>query len=215
MTKKSPQHLSPEHMRMAGKFMKKGQDVQEWLSLASSLRNIAKAAFKQAKEDRQLSSMEWSDPIYKYLVGLTLENLLKGIMIANDPCLIKQRKIDSAITNHNIWTLYADNKLQTIKTDLRPEEQDLMKIAEYYVIWIGRYPIAKDDDTFIKTREIIERLESNLPLCDFDTRFQEIYEKIQQKLLETLTKSTVNQWKSDDMKKKADDMKKWSKDVKY
>jgi len=89
-------------MRKAGKFTEKGRDVQEWLYLADSLHNVAKAAFEQAKKDRQLDSMRWSDSVYKYLVGMTLENLLKGIMIANDPSLIKQDEMDSAITNHKI-----------------------------------------------------------------------------------------------------------------
>jgi len=67
-----------------------------------------------------------------------------------------------------------------------------MKIAEYYVRWVGRYPIAKNDKTFRKDRETIEQLESNLPLCDFDTWFQAIYEKICQKLSDKVTTPTVN-----------------------
>jgi hypothetical protein len=186
---------NPEYLEMSGNFMKKGRDIHEWLNQAEKLHKMAEAGFKQTKEDRQLSSTEWSDSIYKYLVGITLENLLKGIMIAGDPGLIKQHSMDTKIKKHDIWTRYADDELQTIKTDLSQDEQDFMKIAEYYVMWVGRYPIADNESDFIQNRKTIERL--NLSPDNFDARFQAIYEKIHQKLLEKWITSTKNQWKAD------------------
>ena len=66
-----------------GNYARRGRDPYHWAVQADNLHEAAIAVFKQIMQDRadQKAESMWIDDVYKYLVGITLENLLKAIMI--------------------------------------------------------------------------------------------------------------------------------------
>jgi hypothetical protein len=78
-------------------FTNYGQDPMVWRYQADNLRRAAEVVYEIVERDYAADPpvVEHlrSDPIYKYLVVMAVENLLKGIMIYDDPSLVKQDKI--------------------------------------------------------------------------------------------------------------------------
>lgn len=108
----------------------------------------------------------------KCLAGMSVENLLKAIMVRDEPCLVGKYKISDEIKSHNVWSEYGDTSKrdkpvkflngsevatggrlqsvisedgteQSIKDVLEEDEQEFLRIVEAYVAWIGRFPSAQ------------------------------------------------------------------------
>ncbi len=86
-------------------------------------------------------------PVYRFLMGRSFENLLKGILVAhiepagNDGKLHELKKS----FNHNISEL--GKKLKN-KFDLDDEEIEILKENEPYITWAGCYPISKKAENY-------------------------------------------------------------------
>jgi|GEM_PF-1210795 hypothetical protein len=173
-------------------FVLIGREPLYWMYQAESFARVARLAFNQAKEDRKagVTAERWVDGVYKYLACLALENLLKAIMINDDKCLVSKRKIDDELKSHHIWTTQLQKEDELFKdiaeNQLTEDERDLLEIAEHYVIWVGRYPIATNRDAYTKSLDAIKkRLTPPLPgfkaLLSLD-RFMETFEPLYFKL---------------------------------
>jgi len=76
-------------------------------------------------------------PIYRMLIGFSLENLLKGILIAEDHESVKGKRLDHGLKR------YAELiRGITITTS----EKEILTRLEPYVKWAGRYPRPKTPD---------------------------------------------------------------------
>jgi hypothetical protein len=157
-------------------FILLGRDPHGWLFCAQLLKKSADLAQTQVLIDKDASTVQagWINSIYKYLAGITIENLLKGIIIADHPTLISKDKISDSIGKHDPWTRHAD-KLQTVKKLLNKEERKLLKILESYVLWKGRYPIALTANDY--ARDLLNRRKEP-PLEIFIATFGTLYEKL-------------------------------------
>jgi hypothetical protein len=179
----------------------------EWSYQAEVLRRAAMAVFEQAKKDRRdgVDRFLWVDTAYKYLAGIALENVLKAIMLRDDPCLVGKYKISDELKQHEIWSKYAesgqpvkfldgseettasrlqtvtaeDGTEQTLKDALEQDEQDFLALVELYVKWVGRYPIAPNEEKFMKDLDIAKNSPlAKLSIDKFDEMFNNIYFKL-------------------------------------
>src|ERR1700730_5038491 len=79
-------------------------------------------------------------PIYRMLIGFSLENLLKGILVAEDHEAMKGKRL-----NHGLKR-YADN-VRGINITAR--EKEILARLEPYAKWAGRYPRSKTLDEMV------------------------------------------------------------------
>ncbi len=178
-------------------FTNYGRDPMVWSYEADNLRRAAEAVFAIVKQeyaaDPPMVEHQRIDPVYKYLVGMAIENLLKAIMIYDDPSLITQSNIDNAINGHNMWTLHTGKdckkksggccRLRALESQLAPNEQEFMKQLEPYVVWMGRYGIATkkskyENDLRAHTHGGEDSKKQKLEIEKFDKMFHTVYEKI-------------------------------------
>lgn len=74
---------------------------------------------------------------YILLAGFALENVLKGLIIANNPSLITSGSLDESIKNHKLTELA--NKINSVT--LSREERNILEICQDAIPYWGRYPI--------------------------------------------------------------------------
>jgi len=79
------------------------------------------------------------DSVYFLQIGYCLENMLKGIMIFENPVLIQGSRIDDSITSHSL--LNFAEKIQKIV--FTKEEKKLLEFLTKSILWYSKYPIPK------------------------------------------------------------------------
>jgi hypothetical protein len=72
------------------------------------------------------------------LMGYSLENLLKGIIVSSDPECLSQGKLPKKINDHKLLNL-----AKTANIRFSDDEDILCKLIQSAVISFGRYPISK------------------------------------------------------------------------
>jgi hypothetical protein len=71
------------------------------------------------------------------LYAFALENVFKGMMVANDPTLANETRLNSELKSHELDILAAKAGFA-----LSTEEQLLLRTLSEIAIWAGRYPVA-------------------------------------------------------------------------
>ena len=139
-------------------FKSKTQNPYEWLEAARRLKISADIIFSQLK---QLELSHPSKPVerqkqwafiesYMMLSGFALENLLKGIYVAENPDKINLEKIDLGSWGYGGHALVDLNK--SIPVEFNQSQKDLLKELQNFTIWAGRYPLPISSSKF---KEII------------------------------------------------------------
>ena len=77
-------------------------------------------------------------PVYRFLMGQSFENLIKGIIIAHGTPAGIKGKLE--LKSHNIDMLL--KKIDYTKCSLKREEEEILKEQQQFVEWAGRYPIS-------------------------------------------------------------------------
>lgn len=77
------------------------------------------------------------------LLGLAFENLIKGIVVAREPTLIKDGAVTGRLVTHKVADLARDESLLTSDGEYRQ-----LKILEQYVLWLGRYPLPREKQSY-------------------------------------------------------------------
>lgn len=93
----------------------------------------------ESGDDSALSEIDEAEPLFLpafMLYGFAIENLLKGIIVMNDPSKVKDDKIGVPKT-HDLRTLAGDAKVK-ITTD----EAKMLTALSTITTWSGRYPVA-------------------------------------------------------------------------
>jgi hypothetical protein len=111
-------------------------DPLKWAYTASALQKAA--SLMDWTKNRDITDWRYV-PIYRMLMGFSLENLLKGILVAEGHAAIVNKKLNPALGNHGLKTL-ADKVTGLKITKL---EKRLLRDLEEYVLWAGRYPAPK------------------------------------------------------------------------
>jgi len=167
--------LSFEEKNRISKFIVDGAPG-EWLSFAEELMESAEVLWKQY--DGSLRSEIIHDKIvvleskkvsgisrpYFLLVGFAIENLLKGLIVFNDPSTITSGKI-KRIKTHKITNLIKEIS----EINLFEEEIEICKKIEEAIPYWGRYPIPLEAENITpdigitpELREIIKSMYNRL-----------------------------------------------------
>ena len=100
-----------------------------WAYMAAALQKAASLMDWSTKRD----IIDWRYiPIYRMLIGFSLENLIKGILVGEGhPCMT-----DGARLHHGL-TQYAELIKGVVLTEA---DKNVLADLEHYVLWAGRYP---------------------------------------------------------------------------
>lgn len=100
-----------------------------WAYMASALQKAASLMDWATKRD----ITDWRYvPIYRMLMGFSLENLIKGILVAEGhPCMADGTRL------HHDLTQYADLIKGVVLTET---DKNVLADLQHYVLWAGRYP---------------------------------------------------------------------------
>jgi hypothetical protein len=104
--------------------------------------------------------------VYRMLIGMSLESLLKGIIAAQGVNILDSKgKLSREFTSHKLSTLAS--KVDATQFVFSSEELRVLEATEPYVIWAGKYPFPKsyEDVTYIKTHSLKD-LQIELALWD-------------------------------------------------
>ncbi len=77
-------------------------------------------------------------PAAQLLYAYAIENVLKGLVIANTPRLIEERELNGELKSHNLIQL-AEKASFVIHVEERPVLEALSQLS----VWAGRYPVAR------------------------------------------------------------------------
>lgn len=150
-------------------LFKMGQMPAHWCRSAKRLRDAAESIFESeqphelpylrahAEAERKARALacvadnrigeaeiEYVPPNYvpgQLLYAYALENVFKGLMVANKPELASEIELSSEIKSHNLVEL-----AKRAAFDLTKDEQTLLRALTEIGEWAGRYPVAANLD---------------------------------------------------------------------
>jgi hypothetical protein len=148
-----------------------GQDCLAWLEQAEFLRMSAALVWERFREILYISQVRPGireqklafTRSFMLLMGMSFENLIKGVHIAKTPNLSIEDRI-------KIWNSYRGGHgisgLINLATSTSAQEKNLLRRLEEYVIWAGRYPIPRDTNQYRSAKKYRSLSTQDPPLCD-------------------------------------------------
>ena len=118
-----------------------------WLLEAMALKVAAERVdwlFKPVTEEEQTASLM---TIYRFLMGLSFENLLKGILHTQGHKVTENGRFTKLFSKHDL--VYLISKVDPSRLSITKEETDILADLTPYVIWAGRYPFPKHQSDII------------------------------------------------------------------
>jgi len=111
-------------------------DPQAWAYMASVLQKAACLMDWTKKRD----FTDWRYiPIYRMLMGFSMENLIKGILISEGLDAVVDGKLSTVLSQHGLKELA--NTVSGLA--ITGSEKSILYELEHYVRWAGRYPAPK------------------------------------------------------------------------
>jgi hypothetical protein len=77
-------------------------------------------------------------PVYMLISGLAIESVIKGIIIATNPNLVEEQKMNGEILGHDLVQLFQKTGILKCNSD-----NDLLLRLQNYVENFGRYPVTR------------------------------------------------------------------------
>jgi hypothetical protein len=123
------------------------------LTLSRAAQLILPTALDALTRDRGGGGSEHRDAFlfgpYMLLSGMAVENLLKAIHLQRHPELVQDGRIvprawPGAPHGHDLVAL-----MREVSASLATEHRDLLTRLTTFVLWGGRYPVPKDESTFV------------------------------------------------------------------
>lgn len=155
---------------------KAGKSPAAWWGIAQDLRQAAHLICwldtdGEPIEDENKALRMAVALVYRMLFGLSIENLIKGLLVAQGVEIIENGKLKSNFKSHNLKALV--DKLDTSSLNLTKEEYDVLDELAEYVRWRGKYPIPIESKDYILaehgTEEHLVELELWQKLFDYLT----------------------------------------------
>jgi len=78
---------------------------------------------------------DWLTPVFMFLAGCAIENLVKATLVGRDATLISEAKLAKTLTTHELPTL-----LELVNITPTPAQASLAGRLTKWIIWAGRYP---------------------------------------------------------------------------
>ncbi|MBI1418646.1 MAG: hypothetical protein GC146_15635 [Limimaricola sp.] len=122
-----------------------------WYSYAHELADTADTIYDMSKDQwigyainhADGSKQSYSRPLVSrpvlLMYGLSFENLIKALLISEDPTLLNGGKLSKHLLGHDLVKLA--NRLKTLR--LNTEEQGLLALLSDVVPYQGRYPVPR------------------------------------------------------------------------
>ncbi|MBC7556999.1 MAG: hypothetical protein H7195_08575 [Chryseobacterium sp.] len=128
-------------------FIKKGLP-EEWFDYSTELKGAAEILWKSNGNtligyytEKETYTRKLFSRVYFFLLGIAIENLIKGILISEYPQYLKDGKISSEISSgHNIKNL--SGKITSLSFD--KNENEIFEILSELIPYWGKYPIPKN-----------------------------------------------------------------------
>jgi hypothetical protein len=116
--------------------------LADWKIVADQFYRASELLFIQIEKDNSSDHATARippqlDQIYFFLIGMCLENLIKGILIYQNPNLGNGSELKGKIKSHDLKTLALDLK----KIEILQDELELFDFLKEHIVWIGKYPI--------------------------------------------------------------------------
>jgi hypothetical protein len=156
-----------------------------WLSYAEELEEAAEALWADKESGLNLEietqldgsligkKLSAHSRSYILLAGLALENILKGLIIAEDANLISSGKLDASLKRHNLLDLA--NRIDAL--ELTDDEKQILQICQDAIPYWGRYPIPLEYQG-LKPRQAAS--------AKFHSEFRELHFRLCKRLYELL-----------------------------
>lgn len=154
----------------------------EWWDYAQELKDSSEELWKFSTETliakynsdtKDLKKQQGVSRTYMFIIGVCLENLFKGILIAETPGFVKDGKIDNSISSgHNVYEL--STKVKTLK--FTKAEKTLLKILSDAIPYWGKYPIPKKFEQ-IKQQTVVTP--------DIRATFLSLYQKLERAIYDS------------------------------
>jgi hypothetical protein len=138
-----------------------GRSKYEWLRIARNLYTAAEILYETSglaaiqvneilEKAGSIADDEFPEAqthiIARMLAGMSMENLIKGLILRKTPDKISEEKIDITITVHYLQDLI--KQLPEFKTSKK--EMSILDTLTKAVIWMGRYPLPTKSVNFHK-----------------------------------------------------------------
>jgi hypothetical protein len=158
-----------------------------WYTYAQELADTAEEIYRKSK-DQYIAYIHYygdgskkthrrpaiSRPVL-LMYGLSLENLIKGLLISEEPTLLEGGKLSKHLLGHDLVKLAV--RFKSLKLDAK--EWDLLALLSDVVPYHGRYPVPRNaedvkpekyinEDVFAACRELFRRLEMQLYRLNFE-----------------------------------------------
>lgn len=128
--------LKAEVVKEVPYFRAHDEATQEALSIACTGSN--KSGHAEIKCDPP------NYPPAQLLYAYAIENVLKGLIAANDPTVVDENKFSARLKGHDLIKLTADAG-ETVHVEERPILEALSDLS----MWAGRYPVALRKEDYI------------------------------------------------------------------
>jgi hypothetical protein len=128
----------------------------------------------KASETRGVNPISFG-PVFQMLAGYAIESLLKGILVAREPNLVKDGKLSGQLASgHNLEGLFQRAGIKLTE----PTQKFIRRLAG--AVQSGRYPVTK-------TANKMERWKESSS-TDLD-RFLELHERLRTRLLDEMDRA--------------------------
>jgi hypothetical protein len=148
-----------------------GQSPLAWLEQAEFLKMSGVLVLEKLREIRDVPQVRPGireqklalTQSFMLLMGLSFENLIKGLHIAQTPGLSIEDRI-------KIWTSYRGghgiSALIKLATSTNAKEENLLRRLEEYAFWAGRYPIPRNTNQYHSAQKYRTLFPQDPALCD-------------------------------------------------
>lgn len=121
-------------------------------------------SIKDIENNNVLSRFVYTDCLStaRMLLGMSFENIIKGLILASNAQSSKDCMSKSEITHHSLSELV--KKIPAELAFISPEDIDLLHDLSSYIVWKGRYPAPKKPEVNYNTYYFrgTHNLENNL-----------------------------------------------------
>ncbi len=154
-------------------------EVSYFRAYDAAVKEAQAIAFAEGNDcgSAQISARAPNYPPAQLLYAYAIENVLKGIIVANNPRLIGGEKLNNALKSHDLFELAKDATVT-----VHVQEEPVMKALSQLSIWAGRYPVALHQREHMGAPNSDELLDygSRNPVMRlfFDRTFKELESKL-------------------------------------
>jgi len=135
-----------------------------WFFCALDLKVAADRLNWQTKPIKDEESSIGLHSVYRLLIGLSFENLLKGILVAQGDQILRDGKLHRDFTCHKLSEFAG--RIDPSTFTFSKDDMKILKNLEHYVIWAGKYPFPKrPSELVVKGHSSIE-IATELDLWD-------------------------------------------------